>query len=544
MAQMRSRREQVEAHRFITSRMNQALVLANPDSVERPLRRIGVSIFVSVMVMTLIFGGFAIATLFGKGNNPPQMNHIIFEKGTNAIYVYTTPDGSDDESKAKLWPVANYTSALLLLKPYDSEVPTQSLKPTSLDGYPRGYPVGIAGAPPSPPPPDSLLRDDDWNACSMPIEPGSKASHYLTQLVIKDLDSAELLGSEQWMLARPAVADSEAANTSLYLLWNDYKYEIDMTSDINALNALLLNAVDAVPINQDVLNTIPTGAPMKGIHESYFGSPSGVTVNGAPLEYGQTVASSGQFYVLLKDDTGADQFAQMTPTQEVLLAAETGIGRLDVESSVITNTGAQAQYGSREFPFPDEILNDSLWKATGDRAATCVAFDPTVSDEEAKMTIKMFASAPTDLTDPAKSINMDSAGNIISNVAGQTAQPVLPSGTAALVDAQSRPGQSIKGFTYLVDSLGYKFGLVDEGTTDKTQNLLGYKDVPPIGVPQVMLDLIPKGVDLNPAEARSQLDPQAEGMPEYDTGGSAGDSGDGGEEAGETGSEEGAEGGG
>ena len=69
MPQMRSRREQVEAHRFITSRMNQALVLANPDSIERPLRRIGLSIFVSVMVLALvavfvasinIFGGFLV----------------------------------------------------------------------------------------------------------------------------------------------------------------------------------------------------------------------------------------------------------------------------------------------------------------------------------------------------------------------------------------------------------------------------------------------------------------------------------------------------
>jgi type VII secretion protein EccB len=521
MPQMRSRREQVEAHRFITSRMNQALVLANPDSIERPLRRIGLSIFVSVMVMALIFGGFAIATLFGKGNYPPELNHIIFEKDTNAIYVYTTQDGSDDKSKAKLWPVANYTSALLLLKPYEgTNVPTQTLKPTSLDGIPRGFPVGIAGAPPSPPPADSLLDDQDWNACSMPIENGSKPSHYLTQLVIQDLVGADPLGAERWMLAETAVADGETP--SLYLLWNDYKFEINVTENTQVLDALGLNANDAVPVNQDVLNTVPTGAPLRANVEDYYGETSGVANAGSPIAYGQTIATGGKFYVLMRRD-GVDQFAEVSPTEQALLVAATGLSTLDVESSVMTQTGAQASYGSDEFPFPQDILADDLWVSETDRSAVCVVFDPTLPDEEAKMTIGLFQSAPQVLTDAAKSVNMDGDGNYVSNVEGQTAQPVLPSGTASLVDAQSRPGQTIQGITYLVDSLGYRFGIVDEGTTDKTQNLLGYAGVDPVDVPQIMLDLIPQGADLDPQAARSQLDPQAEDMPEYDTGETGGE---------------------
>ena len=522
MPQMRSRREQVEAHRFITSRMNQALVLANPDSIERPLRRIGLSIFVSVMVMALIFGGFAIATLFGKGNYPPELNHIIFEKGTNAIYVYTTHDGSDDESKAKLWPVANYTSALLLLKPYEgTKVPTQTLKPTSLDGIPRGYPVGIAGAPPSPPPADNLLDDQDWNACSMPIENGSKASHYLTQLVIQDLEGADPLGAERWMLAETAVADDEPK--SVYLLWNDYKFEVDLSENTQVLDALSLNENDAVPVNQEVLQTIRTGAPLRANVEDYYGQTSGVTNAGAPIAYGQTIATGGKFYVLMQQN-GADQFAEVSPTEQALLVAATGLSTLEVESSVMTQTGAQASYGSDEFPFPQDILDENLWVSETDRSAVCIVFDPTLPPEEATMRISLFQSAPPMLTDAAESVNMDGDGNYISNVEGQTAQPVLPSGTASLVDAQSRPGQTIQGITYLVDSLGYRFGIVDEGTTDKTQNLLGYAEVKPIGVPQIMLDLIPQGADLDPQAARSQLDPQAEDMPEYDTGESADES--------------------
>nr|BFF22037.1 hypothetical protein GCM10025732_00020 [Glycomyces mayteni]BFF27941.1 hypothetical protein GCM10025732_59060 [Glycomyces mayteni] len=154
MPQMRSRREQVDAHKFITSRMNQALVLANPDSVERPLRRIGVSIFASVMVLALVFGGFAIATLFGKGNDKPEANHIIQVKGTSAIYVYTTADPNEEPTpeNLKLWPVTNFTSALLLLKPYQGDPPVQTLKPSSLKDIPRGFMVGIDNVPAQPRP--------------------------------------------------------------------------------------------------------------------------------------------------------------------------------------------------------------------------------------------------------------------------------------------------------------------------------------------------------------------------------------------------------
>ncbi len=133
MAQMRSRREQVEAHKFITSRMNQALVLANPDSIERPLRRIGVSIFASVMVLALIFAGFAIATLFGKGNALPVVRQHHHHQGHQRGLRVHHDDGKEptEEDPAKLWHVTNYTSALLLLQPgIEGKVPVQTLKPS------------------------------------------------------------------------------------------------------------------------------------------------------------------------------------------------------------------------------------------------------------------------------------------------------------------------------------------------------------------------------------------------------------------------------
>lgn len=513
MAQMRSRREQVDAHRFITSRMNQALVLANPDSVERPLRRIGVSIFASVMIMVLIFGGFAIAALLNKGNDEPTIGSIITVKGTQSIYVYTYAPGDQEAGEpAKLWPVANYTSALLLLQPYEGEPPVQDLKPESLVGVPRGFPIGITGAPSEPPSPDSLLQGENWNACTMPREEGSKDSHMLTQLVVEDMpEPDQWLGQDQWLLVRTAVADP--ADRNLYLLWNDRKYPIQ---DSRVLNVLGLQEADSVPLNEDMLKTIESGAPLAAeIDETYFGTESGVvTPEHGALTYGQTVRVGEEMYVLLKDDELGDEFAEISETERRLLEDATALATVDVSAQVKNDEGAQGSYGSGTFP--QEVLDP--WKADPSRFAVCAVFDPELPPKEATIEIAMYNTAPESMTSVAEAMELSEEGDIISNVAGQTAQTVLPPGTAALVSSQSSPGQTIQGITYLVDSLGYRYGLVDIGETGSTKKLLGYGGIDSVGVPDSMLELIPKGPSLDPTEAKNQQNPESDEIPVYDTG--------------------------
>jgi len=513
MPQMRSRREQVDAHRFITSRMNQALVLANPDSVERPLRRIGVSIFASVMIMVLIFGGFAIAALLNKGNDEPVIGSIITVKGTQSIYVYTYAPGDQEAGEpAKLWPVANYTSALLLLDPYEGDPPVQDLKPESLAGVPRGFPIGITGAPSEPPPPSSLRQKENWNACTMPREEGSKDSHMLTQLLVEDLPAPDQwLGQDQWLLARTAVADS--ADRDLYLLWNDRKYPIE---DKRVLNVLNLQEADSVPLNEDMLKTIESGAPLRAdVDEDYFGTESGVsTPEAGTLMYGQTVRVGEELFVLLKDDELGDEFAEISETERRLLEDALALPTVEISAQVKNDEGAQGSYGHGAFP--QEVLDP--WKADPKRFAVCAVFDPSITLEDQTIRIAMYNTAPKSMTSAAEAMELSEEGDIVSNVEGQTAQTVLPPGTAALVSSQSSPGQTIQGITYLVDSLGYRYGLVDFGETGSTKKLLGYGDVKSIGVPDTMLSLIPKGPSLDPIQAKNQQDPESEEIPVYDTG--------------------------
>ncbi|MFG3341961.1 type VII secretion protein EccB [Glycomyces sp. NPDC048151] len=522
MAQMRSRREQVEAHKFITSRMNQALVLANPDSIERPLRRIGVSIFASVMVLALVFGGFAIATLFGKGNAEPVVGNIITIKGSNAVYVYITQDGKDatKENPARLWQVTNYTSALLLAKPGSSGAPeVQDLKPDSLKGKPRGsFTIGIQGIPSQPPDKEELLGNDvNWNTCSMSRVEGGTAEFQLTQLVVEDMkEPDQWLSDDKWILARTAPKPNVEEAPKYYLLWNGGKYQIgDENTAETIISGLGLQVADAVMLNESMLRTIPDVAPISPDPRPEFGDTSPVpTVDGGFVTYGAPVRAAGEQYVLLQDN-GADSFAPISDTMFKLLESQVASAQ-EVEPTTVTNTGNQASFEPKVYPKED--LSESLWTTDGRRPAVCAVYDPEAQDEEStKIQVAMYDAAPATLTENAKSVEVDDDGNIFSSIDNLEAQTVLPQGTAALIDKRTDQGATVSGFTFMVSDQGIAHGIVDQGPTDTTQNALGYGGEKPVSVPDSMAILIPQGAELDPFEARKQMEPNIEDVPVYET---------------------------
>jgi type VII secretion protein EccB len=525
MAQMRSRREQVEAHKFITSRMNQALVLANPDSIERPLRRIGLSIFVSAMVLALVFGGFAIATLFGKGNAEPVVGNIITIKGTNSVYVYITKDGKDpdpEKNPARLWQVTNYTSALLLAKPGSSGMPeVQNLKASSLKGVQRGsFTIGIQGIPSQPPDKSELLEDDvNWNTCSTSRVEGGTAEFQLTQLVVEDLpDPTAWLGDDKWLLAQtsPKKVDGVETPTKYFLLWNGGKYSIgDEDTAEGLIGNLGLQASDAVMLNESMLSTIPSVAPIEPEMRAKFGEASTVpTSDGGTVTYGAPVRAAGDQYVLLNDN-GVDAFAPINDTMFKLLQSLVA-SEQEVEPTTVSQIGNQASYEPKNYPTED--LSDNLWTTDARRPAVCAVYDPQAqSSNDTSIQIAMYEEAPPTLTENAKSVEVDDDGNIFSTIKNLQAQTVLPPGTAALIDKRTDEGATISGFTFMVSDQGIAHGIVDDGPTDTTQNALGYGGVDPVSIPNTMVSLIPTGAELDPYEARKQMQSNIEEVPVYET---------------------------
>src|SRR3954452_5769210 len=108
---MQTRKDLLQAHRLMTQRAAQALLIGEPDSPELPLRRINVASFIGIMIAILVGAAFGIVGLLSGGGGAQDLEKpgtLIIEKETGARYVWC--QGGTRE----LCPVANFASAKLL----------------------------------------------------------------------------------------------------------------------------------------------------------------------------------------------------------------------------------------------------------------------------------------------------------------------------------------------------------------------------------------------------------------------------------------------
>ena len=115
-----------------------------------------------MLVAAIGLGGFALYGLFaGGGSKWRDAGAVIVEKESGARFVYR--DG-------RLHPVLNYASALLIVGADRSHTVLVSRR--SIEGVPRGLPLGIADAPDSLPA-SGRLSTAPWTVCS--LEPAEAA---------------------------------------------------------------------------------------------------------------------------------------------------------------------------------------------------------------------------------------------------------------------------------------------------------------------------------------------------------------------------------
>ncbi len=133
---MASRSDQLHSHQFMLQRAVGALAMRDPDPVSSPMRRIGGALFASVMIAVLAVAAVGVYGVLrpGTGNAWRDGRAMIIEKETGARYVFRDN---------VLYPVLNYTSAVLILGTSDPVTVSRS----ALEGVPRGTPMGIPGAP-------------------------------------------------------------------------------------------------------------------------------------------------------------------------------------------------------------------------------------------------------------------------------------------------------------------------------------------------------------------------------------------------------------
>ncbi|QSB06011.1 type VII secretion protein EccB [Natronoglycomyces albus] len=500
MVQMRSRREQVDAHRYTTQRMNLALLMANPESTERPLRRVGMSIFASTMIMVIIMGIFLLVGLLGFGSSEPEHGNIVMDRDTGEVYIYEHQTPGDPNSPLVLFPVLNYTSALLALD-FDptGEPPVQRLKQDSIDPIPKAHPIGIVGAPSAPT--RNLDQDSKWNVCS--IQAQDDHDFLFTQVAHANLSGGESLAENEAMLVHTEQGDQ-------YLLWNNQRMAIPDSSALTPFG--WHSSSDSTEVTKEFLNTLVAGPDFWHPDLPEFGEDSGESLNSEPIAYGTPVTDGENHYVLIRNSDDNPEFARISPMIAQLLEVDSVGDLTQATLAELSRIGTEATVHLENANFPQDI--DQLRTLDGPRPTVCGVFEPHLSQSDSQVKVTTFAVAPSFLTDAADNQEFTDEGDLIT---GNPAQIVMKGGTGALVQAQPRPGQNLAPAQFLVDDLGIKYELVDYKAPGETKNKLGYNDVEPVGIPSSFIHLMPPGPNLDPFEARGQLNPTEEFDP-YDPG--------------------------
>ncbi|KOX11977.1 type VII secretion protein EccB [Nocardiopsis sp. NRRL B-16309] len=294
---MQSRRDRVMAHTFTVGRLGTAMLEADPDAVDAPMRRTRTGTYVGVAIGALVCVGFLVFGLIfpGGASTWRQEGRLVIDKDTGASYLYS--DGT-------LRPVANYASARLIQGP-DANVSLVSAG--SLEGVPVGGPVGIPGAP------DSLPADPAasavWRLCALPAQGDERPRTALT--IGAAPDPSPPADGEAVLVAGP---DGER-----HLLWRGTRLRLD--EDGGALQALGYGTSPAYEVAGAFLDAVPT-APDLAAQEVPEAGSAGPTLAGAPRRIGQVFAVStpdrpDQHYLLTPDG-----LAPLTLTQALLLLAD------------------------------------------------------------------------------------------------------------------------------------------------------------------------------------------------------------------------------
>lgn len=443
---MRTRREQVQAHRFTVRRIISAMVSGEPETLDLPMRRLALAAVASTAIAGLVFAGFWIVGLIWPGGAESWKvdGAVIIEEETGARFVYF--DGL-------LHPVQNYASALLIVSSGDREV--HSVHQSSLADTPRGGMLGIPGAPDALPEPDQFVSAP-WLTCSAP-----------NRIDALQLDSHIVVGMSfpggQDLADRGLLAESSG---ELYLILDGVKFRIP---DEKSLPALGADAEQVLTVDPVFINALATG-PELTITVPDAGD-SGRELDGAGYDIGDLFVNNDRHYVLLEDG--------LSPIGE--LAAEL-IGTRQVELSTAAVSQNQSSTTIEPAGFPTD-RPEVISGLASEVSAVCAVY------EGGRTRVEAFAVSP-------EGLQKNTLKAPVSDDEVATADRVmLPGGYGSLLRSEVSPG-SEGGTVYLVTDQGWKFGM-----TQEVLDAFGYGGISPTPVPSELLDLLATGPGLSQAAA-------------------------------------------
>ncbi len=307
---MYDRRDLLQAHRLVTHRMSQALLCGEPDSRNRPLRRMYTASASSLLLGVIAAGVFGVLGILlpGRATGLNQPGTLVVDTDTATAYVPC--------ARGELCPAMNFASALLALDS-PGTIRRVTVHQAALAGYVIGPPVGIAGLPPSLPAASALVRGP-WSVC---------AKGGATVLVGGVSTRGRELG--------PSDASLVSAGGGEWLLWDSTRLAIRPAVAQTLFGAgpvgVPLAWLDSLPRGPDFAAPALPGTGQTVTRPSGTAAPVGqVYVQQSPLQY----------YVLTADG----RLAAVTPVAAALLERVPGAqsGQPISSSSAASDLGGSA----------------------------------------------------------------------------------------------------------------------------------------------------------------------------------------------------------
>ena len=460
---MRSRRDQVQAHTYVVSRLTAALVHAEPDAPESPLRRTGLGSFAGLLIGALLVAGFLVWGVISPESKAAALTQgqLVMVNGTGAKYVYV---GNT------LRPVLNWSSALMLM---GGNPTVTGVSPAALNGIAQGQSLGIVGAPDSLPAPSSL-NTGSWLACDQ-VSGGQP-------IVSLSVDA-------QTNVTQPPAGDAAivAVQDAEYLLWNGQRLRIDTQWILDALG---LNRSPVIQATQAWLNAVPAGPDLVPLSVPGAGHP-GPTLAGLRTRVGQilqtkNVGSPSELFVVT-----AGGIAPVTSTQAAVLltdpstaaaypaeaAAPIKVGPAAIAHAPAATAGLADGVGTPPAPPADF--------APGGGMVPCMDYASAGGTAPRLVFATPPSGTPLALGEPGVIAGPEAAGRI----------SVAPDG-GALVRPEVAPGVGATS-VFLVTDAGVKFPVPSADVA-----ALGYSAGEAASLPAALLGLLPTGPALDLAPLR------------------------------------------
>lgn len=461
---MQTRKDLYQAHRLMQQRVSLALLQAEPDAVESPMRRMTVAVICGVCVAVLVIAGFGIWGLLFKGGarGLEAADVLIIEKETGTKYAYSKAD-------RKLIPFLNYASARLAMP--GTSIKQKSVSRRSLAKYTRGPVVGIVGAPDALPDRKKMARAP-WSLCARDAEGQTGGTGPVVTLIGGRDVGGRALPANSAVIVRGGAQD--------WVVWNNQRMRV-----ASAELGILTND-RSTPVAQKWLNGIPSGPDFAAPDIPGRGT-TGPGPNGPGAEVGRVykvaaVAGGGErWFVQMQDG-----LAPISQTEATLLINDQRSRGLpqprDIRASDASTNASNVVVHKRELP---------------ERLPAVVPYDPAeplcaVYRDTGKLSTAAQLTIGGTLPEVKTSaVTAPSAGP------GTLDQVVLPGGgtLAGQLSTPNQPPQTL----FLVTDQGIRFPIPKAEEAAK----LGYDADEAAPVPANLLQLLPEGPALESRAATS-----------------------------------------